>query len=85
VKICVTSIAAEDIAQVLRGATSGLEDALVPAFAEKSYGADVQQFSAIVVAVDSGPITSHLHQAACTARRARNSTPERLRLRVACR
>jgi hypothetical protein len=49
----ISSIAAENVAALFRQVTSALEDALSPAFLEKFYGGDVEQFSVFAVAVDS--------------------------------
>jgi hypothetical protein len=52
-KVEISSIAAEEVAGVLRDATNNLEDALQPALADRFYGAGVEQFSAFAVAVAS--------------------------------
>jgi hypothetical protein len=50
--IKITSVAAEDIGPVLGRIAVAMEDALNPLFEQKSYG-DIDQFMAVVVAVDS--------------------------------
>jgi hypothetical protein len=51
-QVKVVSIVAEDLAPLFREVTSSLEDALCPAFASKTYGGGIEQFSVFAVAVD---------------------------------
>lgn len=54
-KIKFTSVSSQEVSSLLRNVTVSLEDELKPEFLEKSFGHGVDQFVAVVVAVDPSP------------------------------
>ena len=66
--IKITSVATEEIGPVLGRVAVAMEDALNPLFEQKSYG-DIDQFMAVVVAVDSDVVENSRFVAATTDRK----------------
>jgi hypothetical protein len=54
-KIRVTSVTSSEKNKLVRNATVALEDKLNPVFANSSYGGEIEQFTAVIVAVYSDP------------------------------